>query len=82
MEAKKLLNEQAIAESKVMKGRIRSADFTTEGEKFTIKKVILTDNNTYEPMRAYVKTASGVKGWIFIDPTTDEYGNPMNPVVK
>lgn len=26
---------QVIAESKVMKGRIRSADFTTEGEKFT-----------------------------------------------
>ena len=59
-----------------------SKGMIAEGEKFTIKKVILTDNNTYEPMRAYVKTASGVKGWIFIDPTTDEYGNPMNPVVK
>ena len=60
----------------------KSKGMIAEGEKFTIKKVILTDNNTYEPMRAYVKTASGVKGWIFIDPTTDEYGNPMNPVVK
>ena len=59
-----------------------SKGMIAEGEKFTVKKVILTDNNTYEPMRAYVKTASGVKGWIFIDPTTDEYGNPMNPVVK
>jgi len=59
-----------------------SKGMIAEGEKFTIKKVILTDNNTYEPMRAYVKTASGVKGWIFIDPTTDEYGKPVNPVVK
>ena len=43
-----------------------------EGEKYVIKKVILTDNDTFENMRAYVKTASGVKGWILIDNTSDE----------
>ena len=43
-----------------------------EGEKYTIKKVILNDNDTLENMKAYVKTASGVKGWILIDNTADE----------
>ena len=43
-----------------------------EGEKYVIKKVILTNNDTFENMKAYVKTASGVKGWILIDNTADE----------
>ena len=52
-----------------------------EGEKFTIKKVIFpNDNNGYILMRAYIKTASGVKGWIWVDNTVDEMGQPVNAV--
>jgi hypothetical protein len=52
-----------------------------KGEKFVIKKIIFPDNENYFLTRAYIKTASGLKGWIWIDNTTDEYGVPVNPVV-
>ena len=51
------------------------------GEKFVIKKVIYpNENNGYILMRAYIKTASGLKGWIWVDNTIDEMGEPVNPV--
>ncbi|MBR4343746.1 MAG: hypothetical protein IKP88_13805 [Lachnospiraceae bacterium] len=51
-----------------------------EGEKFTVKKIIYPDNENFYVMRAYIKTASGLKGWIWIDNTVDEMGQPINPV--
>jgi len=53
----------------------------TKGQKFTIKKVKLTDKNTYEPFLAYVKTSSGLKGWIYVYNETDEYGDPLEDLV-
>lgn len=53
-----------------------------ENEKIAIKKVIFPDNDEYILVRAYVKSASGINGWIFVDPTSDEMGNPVNPIVK
>ena len=53
-----------------------------EGETFTVKKVVFLENNEFGPMKAYIKTASGLKGWIFIDNETDEYGQPINAIAK
>ena len=58
-----------------------SLGLMAEGEKFVIKKVIFpNENNGYILMRAYIKTASGLKGWIWVDNTIDEMGQPVNAV--
>ncbi|MBR5178763.1 MAG: hypothetical protein IKW90_08210 [Lachnospiraceae bacterium] len=52
-----------------------------EGEKFVIKKIIFpTEYNGNFISFAYIKTASGLKGWIMVDNTIDEMGQPVNAV--
>ena len=49
-----------------------------EGETYVVKKVIFLEDNEFGPMKAYIKAASGLKGWIFIDNETDETGKLYN----
>ena len=58
-----------------------SIDMMVEGEKFVIREVIFpNDNNGYIIMRAYIENELGHKGWIMVDNTIDEMGQPVNAV--
>ena len=58
-----------------------SIDMMVEGEKFVIREVIFpNDNNGYILMRARIKNELGHQGWIMVDNTIDEMGQPVNAV--
>ena len=59
-----------------------SLGLVDEGEKYIVKKVIFLEGNEFGAMEAYIKTATGLKGWIFIDNETDENGQPINAIAK
>ena len=52
------------------------------GEKFTLKKVKFTNNDENDSFLAYVKTKSGLKGWIYVDNASDEWGCPLEDLVE
>lgn len=51
------------------------------GEKFTLKKVKFINSDEYDSFLAYVKTKSGLKGWIYVDNISDEWGCPLEDLV-
>ena len=58
-----------------------SIDMMVEGEKFVIREVIFpNENNGYIIMRARIKNELGHQGWIMVDNTIDEMGQPVNAV--
>ncbi|MBR4777150.1 MAG: hypothetical protein IK007_06005 [Lachnospiraceae bacterium] len=68
---------KVMADTKLstFKGEIKA------GEKFTLKKVKFTNNDEFASFLAYVKTKSGLKGWIYVDNSSDEWGCPLEDLV-
>lgn len=68
---------KVMADTKLstFKGEIKA------GEKFTLKKVKFTNIDKNASFLAYVKTKSGLKGWIFVDNISDEWGCPLEDLV-
>ena len=66
----KVFSDSSLTE---FKGEIK------KGQKFYVKKVKLSDDLT-APFVAYIKS-SDVKGWIYVDNQTDDFGDVKEPLV-